>query len=187
MQGDGPRGWATRLAADSDIPAIEALIPRSARALQSAHYSREQIEAALGPVFAVDRQLILDRTYLVVEDGGLVVGCGGWSRRKSLFGGERGREGPDLELDPAADPARVRAFFVHPDRARRGIGRSILAGAESAMRAAGFLSATAVATLAGEPLYAAFGYRVVERYDIPLAGGLALPAVRMAKDLSGPV
>jgi len=139
------------------------------------------MEAALGPVFGVDRQLIRDGTYFVVEQDGGIVGCGGWSRRRAVFGGDRDRA--DASLDPALDPARVRAFFVHPHWARRGIGRRILAACEEAIRDAGFQSAILVASLAGEPLYAASGYLVLERYDVPLGGGLALPVVRMSKDL----
>jgi GNAT superfamily N-acetyltransferase len=140
------------------------------------------MEAALGPVFAVDRQLIRDGTYFVVEDGAQIVGCGGWSKRKSLYGGDGGRAGEDAALDPQRDPARVRAFFVHPTWARRGIGRSILIACERAIIEARFRSVEIVATLAGEPLYASFGYSVVERHDIPLPGGLRLPVVRMAKE-----
>lgn len=175
--------WRLRLARETDIAALEELIPRSVRALQSAHYSQAQMEAALGPVFGVDRQLIRDGTYFVVELGGTILGCGGWSRRRSLYGGDRGREGDDGLLDPQRDAARVRAFFVHPAWARRGIGRRILAMCEGAIGEAGFRQVDIVATLAGEPLYAAFGYGVVERCEISMAGGLKLPVVRMTKRL----
>jgi N-acetylglutamate synthase-like GNAT family acetyltransferase len=176
--------FSIRLALEMDIPALEELIPLSVRRLQAATYSPAQMEAAIGPVFGVDRQLIRDGTYFVVESEGKVVGCGGWSRRKAVFGGDRDRAGEDAALDPAHDPARIRAFFVHPDYARRGIGRLILTRCEEAIRTAGFREAVMVATLAGEPLYAAFGYAVIERYEIPLSGGLTLPAVRMGKRLS---
>jgi N-acetylglutamate synthase-like GNAT family acetyltransferase len=175
--------WTPRLAREDDIPALEQLIPLSVRALQAAHYSPAQMEAALGPVFGVDRQLILDGTFFVVEQDTTIVGCGGWSKRRSLFGGDQGRLAPDPELDPRRDPARVRAFFVHPAWARRGIGRSILAACERDIRAAGFQTVDLVATLAGEPLYAAFGWTVVKRYDIELSGGLTLPAVLMTRTL----
>jgi GNAT superfamily N-acetyltransferase len=175
--------WAPRLARENDIPALECLIPLSVRALQAAHYSPAQMEAALGPVFAVDRQLILDGTFFVVEQEGQVIGCGGWSRRRSLFGGDHGRETPDPELDPQRDPARVRAFFVHPAWARRGIGRSILAACERAIREAGFRKVELVATLPGETLYASFGYTPVERYAVAMTGGLSLPVVRMTRRL----
>ncbi len=170
-----------RLARLEDIPALEVLIPLSVRGLQGGVYSEAQREAALGPVFGVDRQLICDGTYYVVEQAGEIVGCGGWSRRKAVFGGDRGRSAEDEGLDPALDPARVRAFFVHPAWARRGIGRRILSACESALCAAGFREAVLVATLTGEPLYAAFGYAAVERYEVSLSAGLTLPVVRMTK------
>jgi GNAT superfamily N-acetyltransferase len=171
------------LAREDDIPALEALIPVSVRALQARHYSSAQMEAALGPVFGVDRQLIRDGTYFVVEHDTQIVGCGGWSKRRSLYGSDRDRVEPDLELDPKRDVARVRAFFVHPTWARRGIGRSIMAVCERAIIAADFGAVEIVATLAGEPLYASFGYGVVERYEIAMAGGLSLPVVRMIKSM----
>ena len=175
-----------RLARMDDVPALEELIPLSVRTLQAAHYSPAQMDAALGPVFGVDRQLIADGTYFVAEHGGQIVGCGGWSKRKAAFGGDRARAGADGLIDPAREPARIRAFFIHPDWARRGIGRAILAACESAIIAAKFPNAELVATLAGEPLYAAFAYVVVERYEVPLAGGLTLPVVKMRKQLQTP-
>ncbi len=182
-----PADWEPRVATERDIPAIAELIPLSVRELQAPHYSAAQREAAIGPVFGVDRQLVLDRTYLVVEHGGAVIGCGGWSRRASLFGGDAGRAAEDPLLDPRVDPARVRAFFVHPAWARRGVGRSLMRACEGAMAAAGFRAAVIVSTLAGEPLYASFGYRVCARSEIGLPGGLRLPVVRMERDLSGAV
>ena len=173
--------WNLRLARREDIPALEELIPLSVRALQAAHYSPAQMEAALGPVFGVDRQLIADGTYFVAEEAGRIVGCGGWSRRQAVFGGDRARASEDGLIDPACEAARIRAFFVHPDFARRGIGRAILTACESAIIAAGFADAELVATLAGEPLYAASAYAVAERYDVPMSGGLKLPVVRMRK------
>jgi len=176
--------WTPRIASDADIPALETLIPLSVRALQAAHYSTAQMEAALGPVFGVDRQLIRDGTYFVVEDAGRIVGCGGWSKRKTLYGGDRDRAGEDAELNPQIDPARIRAFFVHPDWARCGIGRAILQHCEAAAIKAGFRQAELVATLTGELLYARFGYAVVERYEAPMTDSLSLPVVRMAKRLT---
>src|SRR5215207_7338121 len=139
--------WTPRLAQEADIPALEQLIPLSVRALQAGHYSPAQMDAALGPVFGVDRQLIRDGTFFVVEQDGAIVGCGGWSKRRSLFGGDKGRLAPDPALDPLKDPARVRAFFVHPACARRGIGGSILAACERDIRVAGFHTVDLVATL----------------------------------------
>jgi GNAT superfamily N-acetyltransferase len=164
-----------------DVPAVEELIPLSVRTLQAAHYSPAQMEAALGPVFGVDRQLITDGTYFVAEHDAQIIGCGGWSKRKAVFGGDRARAGADELIDPAREPARIRAFFVHPDFARRGIGRAVLAACEEAILQNGFRSAELVATLAGEPLYAAFDYEVAERYEVTMSGGLTLPVVKMRK------
>jgi predicted N-acetyltransferase YhbS len=176
--------WPLRLANEADVAALEALIPLSVRALQSPYYSQAQMDAALGPVFGVDRQLIRDGTYFVAERDGAIVGCGGWSRRRSLYGGDSCREREDELLDPQRDAARVRAFFVHPAWARRGIGRSIMAACERAILESGFRMVDIVATLAGEPLYASFGYTVVERYDIAMARGLSLPVVRMTRSMA---
>lgn len=173
--------WTLRLARESDIPALEILIPLSVRTLQAAHYSAAQMEAALGPVFGVDRQIIRDGTYFVALQQDQIVGCGGWSFRKTLFGGDRDRPGEDARLDPKRDAARIRAFFIHPDLARRGIGRSILVACEAALQNAGFQSAELVGTLTGEPLYASFGHTVVERYEVSMSSSLTLPVVRMAK------
>lgn len=177
----GREAWNLRLARESDVPALEVLIPLSVRSLQAACYSSAQIEAALGPVFGVDRQLIRDGTYFVVEQEGMILGCGGWSRRASLFGGDSGRAFEDALLDPARDAARVRAFFVHPEWARRGIGRRIMLACEEAIVEAGFSIVDIVATLAGEPLYDSFHYAVLERCEIEMPGGLRLPVVRMRK------
>lgn len=173
--------WQPRLALEEDIPELEALIPLSVRALQSPYYSSAQMEAALGPVFGVDRQLIRDGTYFVIEHETQIVGGGGWSRRRSLYGGDCAQVEPDPEIDPKRDAARVRAFFVHPTWARRGIGRSIMAACERAIIAAGFGRVDIVATLAGEPLYATFDYAVTERNEIVMTRGLSLPVVRMTK------
>jgi N-acetylglutamate synthase-like GNAT family acetyltransferase len=176
--------WSLRLAREEDIPALEELIPLSVRGLQARDYSERQMAAAIGPVFGVDRRLIRDGTYFVAEQEKVVVGCGGWSRRKALFGGDRDRPGEDARLDPECEAARIRAFFVHPAWARRGIGRNILERCEQALVAGGFRKAELVATLTGEALYAVFGYEVVERYEVPLPGGLGLPVVRMLKQFA---
>jgi GNAT superfamily N-acetyltransferase len=185
--GHARASWGPRLAAEADIPAIAALIPLSVRGLQGAFYSPAQMEAALGGVFSVDRQLIRDGTYFVVEEGGTLVGCGGWSRRRSTCGGDGARVGEDPEIDPRSEPARIRAFFVHPGWARRGIASSIMSACEAAVTAAGFREVSIASTLAGEPLYASFGYKAAESYDIDLPGGLVLPCVRMVRSLARPV
>ena len=176
-----------RLPTLADIPALEALIPLSARTLQLGYYTPAQIEAALGTVFGVDTQLIRDGTYFVAVTtdpataAERLVGCGGWSQRKTLYGGDRGKSGPDPLRDPATEPAMIRAFFVHPDFARRGIGRQLMERSEAGARAAGFRSIEIVATLPGEPLYATFGYDAVERFALTLPDGAPLPVVRLRK------
>jgi GNAT superfamily N-acetyltransferase len=177
------RSTSVRAARELDVAAIDALIPVSARALQAATYTAEQIEAALGSVFAVDRRLIADGTYFVAERDQTIVGCGGWSRRRTLFGGDHGVPRDDSLVDPLREPARIRAFFVHPACARQGIGRLLMQACERAAIAAGFRTLELVATLAGEPLYSAFAFRAVERYELPLADGPLLPVVRMLKSL----
>lgn len=173
-----------RLAIEDDIPALHALIETSVRGLQAGDYTPAQIEGALGTVLGLDTQLIRDGTYFVAEAGAerRLVGCGGWSKRKTLFGADRGpgRE-PEL-LDPAADAAKVRAIFVHPDFARRGLGSLILAHVEAAAAAAGFLRYEMGSTLTGVPLYRLKGYVEVERIAVPLVNGEALPVVKMVKD-----
>lgn len=175
--------WTPRQAREEDIPGMEELIPLSVRTLQIPYYSPAQMEMAIGPVFHVDRQLVGDSTYFVVEDAGKIVGCGGWSKRKKLSGCDGEQSGLDELLNPTHDAARIRAFFVHPEWARRGIGTSILKASEVAAIKAGFQRAELVATLAGEPLYASQGYTVVSRYDSPMADGVSLPVVHMAKSL----
>ena len=173
-----------RLAVLDDVPALERLIPLSARALQAGYYSPAQIEGAIGLVFGVDRQLIRDGTYYVALDGDRIVGCGGWSQRRSRFGGDHARTEPDPLRDPATEPAMIRAFFIDPDYARRGIGRRIMELSEAGALAAGFGRIEIVATLAGEPLYLTFHYRSVERFELPLPNGERMPVVRMRKSPS---
>ena len=175
--------FSIRRATEHDAPALEGLIELSVRTLLTKHYSAEQLAAALGPVFGLDRQLVRDGTYFVVQNDSAIVGCGGWSRRRAVYGGDRDRPGEDAELSPASEAARVRAFFVHPLWERRGIGRMILRVSERAIRAAGFARIELVATLAGEPLYAAHGYLVAERGEAPLPGGFSIPTVHMFKRL----
>jgi len=175
--------WSLRLACDADVPKLEALIEHSVRELQAADYSQTQMDGALGSVFGVDRQLIRDQTYLVAEQDESIIACGGWSKRASLFGSDAVRAVEDALLDPIQDAARIRAFFVHPDHARRGLGRAILFACEEAIRVARFRSIELVATLPGVPFYRAFDYEEAERYEVPLVNGLSLPVVRMSKNL----
>ena len=176
--------FSLRLAREEDCPALEALIPLSVRALLAPFYSPAQMEAALDPVYGVDRQIIRDGTYFVVEHAGQIIGCGGWSRRRTLFGGDQARPGRKPRSTQRANPPASGPSSCIP--LGRGIGRAILCACESALRAAGFQDAVLVATLTGEPLYASFGYAVAERYEIALAGGLTIPAVRMAKSFHPP-
>jgi len=171
-----------RLAVHEDVSELEKLIPLSVRTLQAGSYTADQMDGALGSVFAVDSQLIRDGSYFVAEANGVIVGCGGWSRRKTMFGGDTMKVGEDLLLDPMKDPARIRAFFVRPGWERRGIGSQIMRLCEEAIFKAGFDRVEIVATLVGEHLYAKFGYSVLERYDIALKNGCSLPVVRMQKD-----
>lgn len=175
--------WKPRIAMRSDIPQIKELIPRSSSELQKGTYSQRQIQAALGPVFGVDDQLIEDGTYFVVEDESNIVGCGGWSYRKSLFGGNSERNEPDPRLDSQTDAARVRAFFVDPAYVRQGIGSAIMMECENALSAMGFTRVEISATLTGEPLYSKFGYKSVEHYEITLNGAESMKVVKMTKEI----
>ncbi len=175
-----------RLATEEDIPALHALIEASVRRLQADDYTPAQIEGALGSVLGLDTQLIRDRTYYIAENldqnaKARSAGCGGWSKRKTLFGADAGpgRE-PDL-LAPAIDAAKVRAIFVHPDFARQGLGSLILATVENAARASGFTRFEMGSTLTGVPLYRLKGYVEIQRIAVPLKNGEALPVVKMVK------
>jgi GNAT superfamily N-acetyltransferase len=181
-----------RKAVAADVPALRALIDASVRGLQAEDYSPAQIEGALKSVYGVDSQLIADGTYLVAEitevaGSTVIVGCGGWSKRKTLYGGDQyaGRE--DFLLDPARDAAKIRAFFVHPAWARQGIGSAILTACEEAAIAAGFTRLEMGATLSGVAFYAAKGYAAVEEQSVVLANGETLAIVRMAKRIEAKV
>jgi N-acetylglutamate synthase-like GNAT family acetyltransferase len=170
-----------RNANTADIPAIEKLIDSSVRGLQAQDYTPEQIDAALRTVFTVDTQLVEDGTYFVIEHDGKLIGCGGWSQRKTLCGGDHHAVRENALMDPASEAAKIRAIFVHPDFARRGIGSVLLSAAEDAALAAGFHRLEMGATLTGVPVYLRRGYREVERMTVPLEDGLTLPVVRMEK------
>ncbi|WP_119718656.1 GNAT family N-acetyltransferase [Cognatilysobacter tabacisoli] len=172
-----------RAAERSDIPALARLIDVSGRALSVGHYTPEQADAITRHVFGVDTQLIEDGTYIAIEHDGRIVACGGWSRRRTLFGGDQTKTGADPLLDPATEPARIRAFFVDPSVARRGLGRRLMAACTNAARHAGFRSLELVSTLPGEPLYLASGFTVVERFALSLPGGIDVPVSRMARAL----
>jgi GNAT superfamily N-acetyltransferase len=172
-----------RIATPADIPAIERVMDRAIGVLQQGFLDTAQI-AASRRVMGLDTQLIEDRTYFVAELDGVIAGCGGWSRRATLYGGDHSTDLRDATLlDPARDAARIRAMFTDPDFARRGVGAAILAACESAARDAGFSRAEMMATLAGEPLYRACGYAPIERTTAPPIDGIAVPLVRMGKPL----
>jgi len=187
-------GWQIRLAQQKDIPTLHALIEASVRGLQAEDYTPAQIDGALGTVLGLDTQLIRDQTYFLVEavepdesPKGLrarknLAGCGGWSKRKTLFGsdGASVRE-PEL-LDPATDAAKIRAIFVHPAFARRGLGSLILAHVEAAAQSAGFRHFEMGSTLTGVALYRLKGYVEIEHLNVPLQNDESLPIVKMIKN-----
>jgi GNAT superfamily N-acetyltransferase len=167
----------------ADIPRLEALIDASVRGLQSQDYSPEQIDRALRLVYGVDTRLIVDGTYYLAEanGGSVLVGCGGWSKRRTLFGGDHFEAREDGLLDPATDAAKIRAFFVHPEWARLGIGSLILEACESAAVAGGFRRFELGATLTGVPFYRAKGYVEIGGIEAPLGEGVSLRVIRMEK------
>ncbi len=175
--------YPMRAATLSDREALQALIARSAHALGAPDYSPEQIEGALRGAYGVDTQLIRDRTYFVVEHHEAIVACGGWSYRRTLFGGDAGDGRDAQELDPATEAAKVRAFFVDPDYARQGIGSAILERCEAEARARGFRRTELMATLTGARLYAAFGYVPGEAIDYRLSPELSIRFLPMSKTL----
>src|SRR5712691_1194032 len=184
-----------RLAVPEDVPVLRELINASVRGLQTQDYTPAQIEGALKTVFGVDSQLIADGTYIVAEAeptaiahgearnalSTMIVGCGGWSKRKTLYGSDRWTGREDALLNPLHDAAKIRAFFIHPDWARRGVGSMILQACEDAARAAGFTRYEMGATLTGAKLFAVKGYAAVKPISIPLVNGESLPVVHMEK------
>jgi N-acetylglutamate synthase-like GNAT family acetyltransferase len=175
--------YIIRKATMNDREAIKQLIATSARGLSQNDYSIEQIEAALQGIFGVDSQLIADTTYFVAESDGKLIGCGGWSKHKTIFGGDDYASRDLTEIDPESEPAKIRAFFVHPEFARRGIGRAILKACESEARAAGFRSLELLSTLPGIPLYRACGFEGTTQVEYETAGGQKMQFVPMRKKL----
>ncbi len=174
-----------RLATPADIPRIPPLIEASVRALGPQAYSQSQIEQSLGTWLGLDTQLVVDGTYFVAEvlASGALAACGGWSRRRTPFGSDHRPGRDDALLDPKTDAAKIRAFFVHPGWARRGVATRILELCEQAARTEGFSTAEMGATLTGIPFYRRHGYQEGLREDLPLANGEVLPIVRMSKAL----
>ena len=173
-----------RLATIADIPALEELIRDSVSTLSVGFYTDTQIEMSLLHIFGVDTQLILDQTYFIAEIDQMIAGSGGWSKRKTMFGGDKLKAQKfDPLLDPATEAARLRAFYVHPQWSRRGVGSRVLTECENAARLAGFNRMELVATLPGERLYAARGYERVDAMQLEIPNGKPLPAFRMTKAL----
>jgi GNAT superfamily N-acetyltransferase len=173
-----------RLAVASDAPAISALMEASIRAIFPAYYDARQVESSVRWIGHLDTMLIEDGTYFVHEVDGQIVACGGWSRRNKLFAGRADAEDDDRLLDPATEPARVRAMFVRGDWTRRGLGRAILDACEQAARAEGFTRLVLGATLAGLPLYRAFGFEEVGRMDVAMPDGVEVTVVSMEREIS---
>src|SRR5262245_39832854 len=172
-----------RLACAADVPKLQELIERSARALSVGYYSDVQIESAVRYVFGVDSSLISDGTYFVAETQGVPSGCGGWSRRRNLYGGDQRPTGSMELLDPATDAARIRAFFVAPEYARHGVGRRLLEACVAAARDAGFRRLELMATLPGVPFYRNAGFGECERVTDALPDGTQIEFVRMERTL----
>jgi GNAT superfamily N-acetyltransferase len=172
-----------RVATSDDAAAIDALMKESAAALFPGVYTPEQAESAVRFVAQVDRMLLADGTYFVLEAGGEPVACGGWSRRAKPYTGSGDADGDDRMLDPATEPAHVRAMFVRADWTRRGLGRRILEACEAAARREGFRRLGLVATTSGVPLYLAYGFRPLEVVEVPLPDGVVLEGVAMELSL----
>jgi GNAT superfamily N-acetyltransferase len=179
-------GFKLRVATKADIPLLQALIERSDIGLSHGFYTPEQAQAITREVFGVDTQLIEDGSYFVIEDAddARIVACGGWSKRSTPFGGDRHKAAPDRLLDPAVEAARIRAFFVDPGMARRGLGSMLMQHCSAQALAAGFASLELTATMPGVPLYIAHGFAPVHGVDLSLAGGqVAVPLTLMRKSI----
>jgi GNAT superfamily N-acetyltransferase len=171
-----------RIAREDDIPALSAVMDASIAELQRGFLDADQI-ASSRMIMGLDRQLVADGTYFVVEENGAVAGCGGWSRRATLFGGNHTAGRDARLLDPATEAARVRAMYTAPNFVRRGVGKQIIALCEAAARAEGFTRTELGATAGGEPLYRACGYEEIERMEVPTPSGVTVPITRMGKML----
>jgi GNAT superfamily N-acetyltransferase len=176
-----------RAAVRADVPALEEVLRASVLGLGAADYTSEQNASALVYMYGIDTRLVDDGTYFVVEESAVaapgILACGGWSRRRTLFGGDRYTDRSDELLDPKTEPARIRAFFVRPEAARRGIGRLLMDECERAALREGFRRMELMATLTGIPLYERGGFRAEERTEITLPDGVRFPLVRMTKEL----
>jgi GNAT superfamily N-acetyltransferase len=177
-----PSPLSLRLARSEDMATLRELMNAAIGQLQADFLSPEAVAASFS-IMGLDSQLIADGTYFVVMAGGDVAGCGGWSRRATLFGGDHSANRDAALLDPATDAARVRAMYTHPAFTRRGVGRMILGACETAAAGEGFGSCELAATLAGEPLYRACGYRPIEHFIAGTPEGIDIPLIRMGKAL----
>ena len=175
-----------RVATLADVPALRALIEQSARELSTGFYSLQQIDAAVAHVFGVDTQLIIDGTYFVIDAPDGPAAAGGWSARRTLYGGDQTKTGTDPRLDPHTEPARIRAFFVHPRAARQGLGRRLYSACARAAWSAGFRAFELMATRPGEPFYASLGFDVVEHVVVALPGDIDIPFTRMQRAIEPP-
>jgi GNAT superfamily N-acetyltransferase len=174
--------FTSRLATPEDLPALEPLVHAAIFELQRAFLDEAQIRSSQ-TIMGIDTQLVDDGTYFVVEMDGAIAGCGGWSRRATLYGGDHSAGRDAKLLDPAHDAAKVRAMYTHPDYVRRGVGRLILERCEEAARAEGFRSLELAATLAGRPLYEAAGFEAFDVTSDP-GDGVPVPIVRMRKPIA---
>ena len=182
-----PADLRLRLARPGDMPALSALMTAAIRELLAPFLPPEGVRASF-EIMGLDSQLIADRTYFVVEDfsgstAGVIAGCGGWSRRATLFGGDHSVGRDAALLDPVRDAARVRAIYTHPDHTRKGVGRRVLDACEAAAAGEGFARCELAATLGGEPLYRACGYQDIEAFTAITSSGYAVPLIRMGKAL----
>ena len=192
--GPWPDGWRAveemaaaphgRVAHYADVPALTALIEASVRQLAAAYYTDAQIASSLAYVFGVDSSLIHDRSYFVLEQRGVIVAAGGWSDHQTLFGGDRFHGRSEGRLDPATSPARIRAFYVHPDHARRGHATRLLGICSAAAQRAGFSTLSLMSTLPGEPLYRALGFVPDAGVDYPMPDGTTLPLIPMSRAMA---
>jgi GNAT superfamily N-acetyltransferase len=175
--------FSHRLARMDDVPVLKGLMEHSIAELLKPYLPPEGVEASFA-IMGLDTQLIADETYFIIEANGAVAGCGGWSKRATLFGGDHTQGRDAVMLDPKKDAARVRAMYTHPNFVRRGIGRLILQLCESAAKSEGYSRLELAATLAGFPLYTAYGFREIGRFEEPTPSGVRVPLIRMEKEIS---
>ena len=173
-----------RPAREEDKPVLNALIRASGVSLSAGFYTDVQAAAITREVFGVDSALVADGTYFAIEESGVIVACGGWSQRATDFGGDQAKSGNDRPLDPATEPARIRAFFVDPAMPRRGLGSMLMDHCTAAARQAGFKALELVSTMPGVPLYLRHGFTPLEDIELPLSGGVTVKLTRMRKELS---